>query len=98
MLKVRGLLLWLGTQGFTQLDSHLLTAVLRMVMTLARIPEGKYSQPLAVIYCTDALAAKSVCLVVRPRLKELAKMDKRLVGVLSIEILLVLCDASEQGR
>ena len=62
-----------------------------MVMTLARIREGKYSQPSAAMYSTDALAARSVCLVVRLRLKELAKTDKRLVGVLSIEILLIIC-------
>ena len=46
----------------------------------------------------DALAARSVCSTVKPRLRELAQENKQLVGFLSIEILFVLYDANEQGR
>lgn len=42
--------------------------------------------------------ARDVCSVVKPRIRELAKKNERLVGLLAIEILLALYDQGEQGK
>ncbi|KAF8554223.1 hypothetical protein OG21DRAFT_1115422 [Imleria badia] len=62
-------------------NPHLLTAALRMVLTLARIPQ-----------------ARAVCSVVKPRFRELAGKDERLVGLLAVEILLALYDPNDQEQ
>ncbi|KAG8214234.1 hypothetical protein J3R82DRAFT_11042 [Butyriboletus roseoflavus] len=60
-------------------EPHLLTAALRTVLTLARIPD-----------------ARSVCTLVKPRIRELAREDERLVGLIAVEILLALYDPGDQ--
>ncbi|KAF8552014.1 hypothetical protein OG21DRAFT_1466371 [Imleria badia] len=64
-------------------DPCLLIAALRMVLTLARIPDAR---------------ARAVCSVVKPRIRELARQDERLVGLLAVQILLSLCDPNDQGQ
>lgn len=44
------------------------------------------------------MTARAVCFVVKPRIRELARKDDRLVGLLAVEILLALYDQNEQGR
>ncbi|KAG8214236.1 hypothetical protein J3R82DRAFT_11044 [Butyriboletus roseoflavus] len=64
-------------------DPRLLTAALRMVLTLARIPDER---------------ARSVCTLVKPRIRELAREDERLVGLIAVEILLALYDPGDQDQ
>ena len=47
------------------------------------------------IYYVDALAARRMCEVMMPKLRELAEEDTRLVGLLSVEILLSLCSQDD---
>ncbi|KAG9309246.1 hypothetical protein JVU11DRAFT_10727 [Chiua virens] len=62
---------------------HHLTAALRMVLALARIP------------AEEAPQARRMCSAIKPRLNQLSKKDEGLVGVLAVEILLTL-DRSEK--
>ena len=79
------------------LDPHLQTAALRMVLTLARIPEGKYSRLYWYHLNGNTATARTVCSAVKPRMRELASKDERLVGLLAVEILLALYDPTERS-
>ncbi|KAG9309255.1 hypothetical protein JVU11DRAFT_10738 [Chiua virens] len=67
-------------------NSHLLTAALRMILTLARISAQEVPE------------ARHVCSAVKPRLRQLAKRKEGLVGLLAVEILLALYDPQEQQQ
>ncbi|KAG8214237.1 hypothetical protein J3R82DRAFT_11045 [Butyriboletus roseoflavus] len=64
-------------------EPHLLAAALRMALTLARIPDER---------------AQSVCAPVKTRLRQLAREDEGLVGLLAIELLLALYDPDDRNQ
>ncbi|KAG9319016.1 hypothetical protein JVU11DRAFT_1137, partial [Chiua virens] len=64
---------------------HHLTAALRMVLALARIPAEEVPQ------------ARRMCSAIKPRLNQLSKKDEGLVGVLAVKILLTLDPSEKQN-